>query len=83
MQGAGRMLEKLVDYAAEGAQWPLTACILDPVRASVICSGPTQMLQVRIFIAQYTAVHLLIILFPQVLLSNIILKTKYESVVTM
>ena len=29
------------------AAWPLCANILDPVRASVVCSGPAQILQVR------------------------------------
>ncbi len=40
-----RMQDKLLEYAAEGSQWPLSACILDPVRASVVCSGPSQMLE--------------------------------------
>jgi hypothetical protein len=43
---AARMREKLAEYAAEGAAWPLCANILDPVRASVVCSGPGQMLEV-------------------------------------
>lgn len=42
----GRMREKLVEYGVEGAEWPLTACILDPVRASVVCNGPAQMMEV-------------------------------------
>ena len=45
-KGAARMREKLAEYAAEGAAWPLCANILDPVRASVVCGGPGQMLQV-------------------------------------
>ena len=36
------MRDKLREYAAEGAEWPLAACILDPVRASVVCRGPAQ-----------------------------------------
>ena len=40
------MREKLAEYAAEGATWPLTANILDPVRSSVVCNGPAQMLEV-------------------------------------
>ena len=42
---AERIREKLAEYRAEGAEWPLTACILDPVRASVVCEGPAQMLE--------------------------------------
>ena len=41
-----RMREKLAEYAMEGMAWPLTACILDPVRASVVCTGPAQILEV-------------------------------------
>ena len=29
------------------ATWPLSANILDPVRASVVCSGPSQIIQVQ------------------------------------
>jgi hypothetical protein len=43
---AARMREKLAEYLAEGAMWPLTAQILDPVRASVVCHGPAEMLEV-------------------------------------
>ena len=43
------MREKLAEYADDGAEWPLTACILDPVRASVSCPGPAQILEVGIF----------------------------------
>ena len=39
-----RMREKLSEYAAVGAAWPLAACILDPVRASVVCNSPSQIL---------------------------------------
>jgi hypothetical protein len=46
IKGVVRMREKLSEYAADGAEWPLTACILDPIRASVICNGPRQMLEV-------------------------------------
>ncbi len=41
-----RMKEKLKEYSVEGAQWPLSAYILDPVRACVVCSGPKQILGV-------------------------------------
>ena len=45
-----RMQEKVFEYVREagggGGQWPLCANILDPVRASVVCSGPNQILQV-------------------------------------
>ena len=30
-KGAVRVREKLYEYEAEGAEWPLTACVLDPV----------------------------------------------------
>ena len=45
-KSVARMREKLAEYAAEGAAWPLTAQILDPVRASVVCQGPAEMLEV-------------------------------------
>ena len=41
-----RMGEKLAEYAADGAHWPRSACILDPVRAAVVCKGPSEMLEV-------------------------------------
>jgi hypothetical protein len=41
-----RMREKLIEYANEGITWPRCAQILDPVRASVVCGGPAQMLEV-------------------------------------
>jgi hypothetical protein len=41
-----RAREKLGEYAAEGAAWPLVACILDPVRAAVVCEGPAHMVEV-------------------------------------
>ena len=40
------MREKLSEYAAEGAPWPLAASILDPVRLSIVCEGPAQILEV-------------------------------------
>ena len=44
-----RMREKLAEYAADPAAaraaWPLCANILDPVRASVVCDGPAEMLE--------------------------------------
>ena len=42
----GRMREKLVEYNSEGAEWPLTACILDPVRSSIVCDGPAQIMEI-------------------------------------
>jgi hypothetical protein len=39
-----RMTEKVKEYV--GAEWPRTACILDPVRASVVCEGAAQILEV-------------------------------------
>ena len=41
-----RMREKVAEYEAEGAHWPLAACILDPVRASIVCDGPAAILEV-------------------------------------
>ncbi len=43
-----RMREKVFEYATEsnGGGWPLCANILDPVRSSVVCSGPAQILEV-------------------------------------
>jgi hypothetical protein len=41
-----RMREKLLEYAADGAQWPLSANILDPVRASIVCNGAAPILEV-------------------------------------
>ena len=48
-----RMREKVREYAGEAAAaagegrgWPLCANILDPVRASVVCSGPAEILRV-------------------------------------
>ena len=46
-----RMREKVLEYsesAGEGAKWPLCANILDPVRASVVCSGPAEILDVLV-----------------------------------
>ena len=44
----GRMREKLARYEPPypGSQWPLTAHITDPVRLSVVCSGPSDVMQV-------------------------------------
>jgi hypothetical protein len=47
VKGTRRMREKLVEYAREGMEWPLCAQILDPVRTSVVCSGPAQILEAR------------------------------------
>ena len=50
---AGRMLEKLAEYAFTGAAWPLTGCILDPVRASVICAGPAAMVEMLVWFEEH------------------------------
>jgi hypothetical protein len=42
----GRMREKVAEYRAEGAPWPRAGSILDPVRATVVCEGPAEMLEV-------------------------------------
>jgi hypothetical protein len=47
-----RMRDKILKYAADdslsapAAGWPAAARILDPVRASIVCEGASQMLQV-------------------------------------
>ncbi len=48
-----RMRDKILKYAAdcpiaasEAGGWPTAARILDPVRASIVCEGASQMLQV-------------------------------------
>jgi hypothetical protein len=43
---AARMREKIQEYMAGGSEWPRAACILDPVRASVVCEGAAQIVQV-------------------------------------
>jgi hypothetical protein len=45
-KAVARMTEKIKEYAAEGAEWPRSACILDPVRATVVCDGAAQILEV-------------------------------------
>ena len=60
-KGAERIREKLVEYKAEGASWPMTACILDPVRSSVVCCGPSHMLDVvKWFTSSSTVSHKLL-----------------------
>ena len=39
------MREKLAEYEAEGTLWPHSAAILDPVRLSIVVSGPAQIVQ--------------------------------------
>jgi hypothetical protein len=48
-KSAARMREKKRKYGPPhpGARRPLSANILDPVRASVVCTGASQLLQVR------------------------------------
>ena len=43
-----RMNTKLAKYAPPHPRgvWPLAANILDPLRASVVCDGPAQILEV-------------------------------------
>jgi len=46
-----RMREKIREYSLEmqgghGSSWPLSANILDPIRASIVCEGPSQILEV-------------------------------------
>jgi hypothetical protein len=48
VKGLARMREKLLEYAHAGdawADWPLTANILDPIRTTIVCNGPSQILQ--------------------------------------
>jgi hypothetical protein len=47
VKAAARMREKLGKYAPPHprARWPLSANILDPVRVSVVCGGPSQVLE--------------------------------------
>jgi hypothetical protein len=47
VKSAARMREKLGKYAPPHprARWPLSANILDPVRVSVVCEGPSQVLE--------------------------------------
>ncbi len=49
-----RMQEKVLEYSAEAAStaggklgngWPQTARILDPIRSSIVCNGPTHILE--------------------------------------
>ena len=40
------MFEYAGGIGGSGSEWPLCANILDPVRASVVCSGPSQIMQV-------------------------------------
>ncbi len=49
VKGLVRMREKLLEYAHAGdawADWPLVANILDPIRATIVCNSPSQILQV-------------------------------------
>jgi hypothetical protein len=45
-KGIGRMREKVAEYREEGAPWPRAGSILDPVRATVVCEGPANILEV-------------------------------------
>jgi hypothetical protein len=51
VKAIARMREKILEYSQKGnvwSGWPLTANILDPIRTSVVCNGPSQILQVVI-----------------------------------
>ncbi|EKX31446.1 hypothetical protein GUITHDRAFT_122367 [Guillardia theta CCMP2712] len=52
-----RMREKLEDYAEDGKTWPLTRHILDPVRSSIVCEGPSQMLEVLGWVTGSSSMH--------------------------
>ena len=43
---SGQVREYVQDAAGRGL-WPLCCNILDPVRASVVCSGPDEILEVE------------------------------------
>jgi hypothetical protein len=45
VKAIGRMQDKLHKYVGK-AGWPLAANILDPVRCTVVCSGPARMAEV-------------------------------------
>jgi hypothetical protein len=48
VKGMARMRGKLLEYAHAGdvwADWPLTANIMDPIRTTIVCNGPSQILQ--------------------------------------
>jgi hypothetical protein len=45
-KGVSRMKEKVQEYIDEGMDWPRAACILDPVRASIVCDGSAQIIEV-------------------------------------
>ncbi len=40
-----RMREKVAEYAVKSDTWPYSANILDPVRASIVCDGPNEILE--------------------------------------
>jgi hypothetical protein len=40
-----RMREKVAEYALNEDTWPYSANILDPVRASIVCDGPNEILE--------------------------------------
>ena len=51
VKNLSRMREKIREYSREiqsehWSSWPLTSNILDPVRASIVCEGPSQILEV-------------------------------------
>jgi hypothetical protein len=48
-----RMREKVLEYAAEAVGgWPQSARIVDPIRASIVCNGPAQILEAFLWFSQ-------------------------------
>ena len=41
-----RMREKVVEYEMNQQIWPFSANILDPIRASIVCNGPAEIMEV-------------------------------------
>ena len=45
VKSVARMREKVAEYALRDDIWPYSANILDPVRASIVCDGPNEILE--------------------------------------
>lgn len=56
-KGSERIREKLAEYKADRAEWPLTSCILDPIRTSVVCGGPAHILNLVKWFVDGPSVH--------------------------
>jgi hypothetical protein len=56
-KAVARMREKMLEYAPPHPQgrWPLSANILDPVRASIVCDGSDQVVQVARWFTEHEA----------------------------